>query len=62
MMLFICTVFHKNVLSSFKVIERTRFPCLSITREHNYVNHIRGIAIYVLCTSSDDVLLGQEVL
>ena len=35
---------------------------LIITREHNYVNHICGIAIYVLCTSSDDALNGHQVL
>ena len=35
---------------------------LIITKEHNYVNHIRGIAIYVLRTSSDDALHGPQVL
>ena len=35
---------------------------LIITRAHNYVKHIRGVAIFVLCTSSDDALHGYQVL
>ena len=30
------------------------------TKEHNYVKHIRGVAFYVLCTSSDDALHGTK--
>ena len=57
MMLYICTMFHKNVLNSFKLIERT-ISMIIIIKEHNYVKHICGVAFYVLCTSSDDALHG----
>ena len=40
MMLNICTLFHKNVLNNFKVIEQTQFPCLLLQR---------GITMYNVC-------------
>ena len=33
-----------------------------VTKEHNYVKHICGVAFDVLCTSSDDALHGDQVL
>ena len=30
-----------------------------ITKEHNYVTHICGVAFFVLCTLSDDTLHGK---
>ena len=35
---------------------------LIIARAHNYVKHIRGDAIFVLCTSSDEALHRYQVL
>ena len=55
-MLYISTKFREIILNSIKVIERTQFPILKITKGNNSAKDVGGINIVNLCTSSGHAL------
>ena len=61
MMLYVCTMFRKNILDSIKGIERTRFAKGKISKRHNFTKNVGGVAVLVLCTLSGDALYLYQV-
>ena len=55
-----CTKFHEIILNCIKVIERTQFSILKITKGNNSAKNIGGVTVVNLCMSSGHALyLGQ---
>ena len=44
-MLYICTKFHKIILGSIKVIQRTRFSLVN-----DSINSVGGVTVVYICT------------
>ena len=61
MMVYICTMFHENILDGMKVIEQTRFFIAKISKGHNSVKNVGGVTNLILCISSDDGLYFYKV-
>ena len=61
MMLDISIKFHKNILNSFQVMERTLIYHCRISKGNNSKTVPTRVMVHVFCTSSDDALYFYEV-
>ena len=61
-MLYICAKFHEIISNGIKVIERTQFYILKITKGNNSAKHVGGINVVNLSTSSGHALYFNQVL
>ena len=61
-MLYISTKFHEIILNGIKVIERTRFLYIKITKGNNSAKNVGGVTVFYLCTSSGHALYFYQVL
>ena len=55
-MLYICARFPKIISNGMKVIERTRFRGIKITKGNNSANNVGGVTVVNLCMSSGHYL------
>ena len=61
-MLYISTKFCKIISNGIKVIERTWFSILKITKGNNSAKNLGGVTVVNLCTSSGHALYFYQVL
>ena len=61
-MLYISTKFCEIISISIKVIERTQFFILKITKGNNSAKNVGGVTVVDLCTSSGHALYFYQVL
>ena len=52
-MFYMCTRFRENTLKGFRIVERTRFFTLKITKVHNFINNVVEVMVFVFSTLSD---------
>ena len=60
-MLYISTKFCDIISNGIKVIERTRFSILKITKGNNSAKSVGGVNVVNLCTSSGHALYMCQV-
>ena len=61
-MLYICAKFHEIILKGIKIIERTRFLYIKVTKGDNSAKNVGRVTIVCLCTSSSHALYFYQVL
>ena len=60
-MLYICAKFREIILNGIKIIERTRFSLLKITKGNNSAKNVGGVTVVNLCTLSGHALYLCQV-
>ena len=60
-MLHICAKFREIILNGIKIIERTRFSLLKITKGNNSAKNVGGVTVVNLCTLSGHALYLCQV-